>query len=279
MEHTHFRRLPAPEPDPGELLAAFEAGIAAVCRITAPLDPAGWAAQTPCPEWRAFELAGHLRCVADDLHEYLDAAPVSRYARLMGTGAHPDSLNRKLARQNAAELAALADAPPDEHIEAFAASARRYATRLPAIWDLPHHQYRDIVVTVGGMAGAACAEWHLHASDLAAATGTGYRPADPDVILAGWAAGMPHLPVAAPGGRLAAWHSRHADPWHAVLAASGRSADLASASRGAGLASSDRRASLASSDRRASVPSADREPGGDRSWARWTARPLLRRKG
>ena len=64
------------------------------------------------------------RCVADDLHEYLDAAPVSRYSRLMGTGAHPESLIRKLARQNAAELAALADAPPAEHIEAFAASAR-----------------------------------------------------------------------------------------------------------------------------------------------------------
>jgi len=306
VEHTHSRRLPAAEPDPGELLAAYEAGIAAVCRIAAHLDQAGWAAQTPCPEWRAFELAGHLRCVADDLHEYLDAAPVSRYARLMGTGAHPDSLIRKLARQNAAELAALADAPPDEHIEAFAASARRYATRMPAIWDLPHHQYRDIVVTVGGMAGAACAEWHLHASDLAAATGTGYRPADPDVILAGWVAGMPHLPPTAPAGRLAAWHSRHADPWQAVLAASGRTAVLAapgrravlaqasrraspassgrgassaSSGRGASSASSGRGASPATSGRRATLPSADREPGSDRSWARWTARPILRRKG
>jgi hypothetical protein len=233
----------------------------AVCQITASLDWPDWAALTPCPEWRAFELAGHLRCVSDDLHEYLDAAPVSRYARLMGTGAHPDSLIRKLARQNAAELAALTDAPPDEHIAAFAESARRYATRLPAVWDLPHHQYRDIVVTVGGMAGAACAEWHLHASDLAAATGNEYRPADPDVILAGWAAGMPHLPLVSPAGRLAVLHGRHADPWQAVLTASGRSA------------------SLAAPGRRASLPSADREPSGERSWARWTARPLLRRKG
>jgi len=270
VDHTHSRHVPAPRPDPERLLAAYESGIAAICRITAPLDWPGWAALTPCPEWRAFELAGHLRCVADDLHEYLDAAPVSRYARLMATGAHADSLIRKLARQNAAELAALADAPPAEHIAAFAASARRYATRLPAIWDLPHHQYRDIVVTVGGMAGAACAEWHLHASDLAAAIGTGHRPADPDVVLAGWAAGMPHLPLAAQTGRLAAWHGRHADPWQAVLAASGRRAALASASR---------RAVFASAGRRASLPSAGREPGGDRSWARWTARPLLRRKG
>jgi Mycothiol maleylpyruvate isomerase N-terminal domain len=245
LDYTHSRLVPAPAPDPGRLLVA-------ICRITAPLDRFGWAAQTPCPEWRAFELAGHLRCVADDLHEYLDAAPVSRYAHLMATGAHPDSLARKLARQNAAELAALTDAPPEEHIVAFAASARRYATRLRAVWDLPHHQYRDTVVTVGGMAGAACAEWHLHACDLAAATGISYRPADPDAILAGWMAGMPHLPLASQPGRLAAWHGRHPDPWQAVLAASGRGA---------------------------SPPSSGPEPGGERSWARWSARPLLRRKG
>jgi hypothetical protein len=269
VEHTHSRHVPAQQPDPGKLLAAYEAGIAAVCRITAPLDQAGWAAQTACPEWRAFELAGHLRCVADDLHEYLDAAPVSRYARLMGTGGHPDSLIRKLARQNAAELAALADAPPAEHIEVFAASARRYAARLPAIWDLPHHQYRDVVVTVGGMAGAACAEWHLHAADLAAAIGARYRPAEPDVILAGWVAGMPHLPLAAPSGRLAAWHGRHADAWEAVLAASGRSAHVASSGRSSHVTSSGPSANVASAGRSASLPSAGAEPGGERLWGGW----------
>jgi hypothetical protein len=165
-------------------------------------------------------VAGHLRCVADDFNEYLDEAPVSRYARLMATGAHPDTLGRKLARQNAAELAALADAPPAEHIAAFASSARSYAHRPSAVWDLPHHQYRDTVVTVGGMAGAACAEWHLHAWDLAIALGTDYRPADPAAVLAGWRAGMPHLPVQSTsrGARAV----RHYDPWHAVLAVSGR---------------------------------------------------------
>ncbi len=100
---------------------------------------ATWGAQTPCPEWRAVDLAGHLRCVADDYHEYLDDAPVSRYARLMATGAHPETLARKLARQNAAELAALPDVPPEEHIAAFARSATRYAARLGAVLGLPHH--------------------------------------------------------------------------------------------------------------------------------------------
>ena len=72
--------------------------------------PEEWSARTPCPEWRARDLAGHLRCIADDYHEYLDDAPASRYARLLGSGSHPQALARKLARQNAAELAALADA-------------------------------------------------------------------------------------------------------------------------------------------------------------------------
>jgi len=219
VERTHLRG-PTTLSEPVPVLAAYDAGVAAVCRLAGEFDEPAWAAPTPCQEWRAFELAGHLRCVADNYHEYLDEAPASRYARLMATGAHRDTLGRKLARQNAAELAALADAPPLEHIAAFAVSARSYAARLLAVWDLPHHQYRDTVVTVGGMAGAACAEWHLHAWDLATALGVSYRPADAAAVLAGWCAGMPHLPVraAAPGVRA----MRHYDSWHAVLAASGR---------------------------------------------------------
>jgi uncharacterized protein (TIGR03083 family) len=220
VERTHPWGLSAPLREPVPALAAYDAGIAAICEFAARFDDSRWGAQTPCPEWRAFELAGHLRCIADDFHEYLDEAPVSRYARLMATGAHPDTLGRKLARQNAAELAALADAPPAEHIAAFVLSARRYAVRLSAVWDLPHHQYRDTVVTVGGMAGAACAEWHLHAWDLARALGADYRPADPAAVLAGWRAGMPHLPL--PAASLGARAVRHYDAWHAVLAASGR---------------------------------------------------------
>jgi Mycothiol maleylpyruvate isomerase N-terminal domain len=250
VERTHLRATARALREPAPVLAAYDAGVVAICELAARLDLVSWGAQTPCPEWRAFELAAHLRCVVDDLHEYLDDAPASRYARLMATGAHPESLARKLARQNAAELAALPDAPPDEHIAAFVGSARRYAARLGAVWDLPHHQYRDTVVTVGGMAGAACAEWHLHACDLAVTLRLDYRPADADAVLAGWLAGMPHLPLPPPHGLLAGWHARHADPWRAVLAASGRSPDSGSA-----------------------------RTLGWRSPVRWTSRPLLRRKG
>jgi uncharacterized protein (TIGR03083 family) len=221
VERTHSWEMPAPLRDPVPVLAVYDAGIAAICRLASQFDDASWGTPTPCPEWRAFELAGHLRCVADDFHEYLDEAPVSRYARLMATGAHPDTLGRKLARQNAAELAALADGTPAEHIAAFAESARRYAARLGAVWELPHHQYRDTWVSVGGMAGAASAEWHLHAWDLAMALGADYRPADPAAVLAGWLAGMPQLPVP-PARSHGGWSARHPDPWHAVLAVSGR---------------------------------------------------------
>jgi hypothetical protein len=177
--------------------------------------------------------------VADDLNEYLDDAPASRLARLMATGADPARLARKLARQNAAELAALAEGEGPEHIAAFAASARAYARRIPAVWDLPHHRYRDTVVTVGDMAGAAVAEWHLHAWDLARALGKEYCPANPQILAAGWQAGLPHVPLGLPlavatcgaapasgsvvteGDAGGAWPSGNA-AWRTLLRASGR---------------------------------------------------------
>lgn len=196
-------------------LAAYRDGVTVIVELAAQFDERTWAAQTPCADWRAADLAGHLRCVADDYHEYLDDAPASRLARLLATGAHPDTLTRKLARQNAAELAALPDRPAAEHIAAFAQSARGYARRLALVWDMPHHRYRDVPVTVGGMAGAACAEWHLHAWDLARSLGKDYRPADPELVLTVWRAGMPQLwPV------LSGWDDD--DPWHFLLTASGR---------------------------------------------------------
>jgi len=210
------------------ILAAYRDGVTIICELAGQFTDAMWLAATPCSEWRAVDLAGHLRCVADDYHEYLDDAPSSRLARLMATGAPPDSLARKLARQNAAELAALPDVPGPEHVAAFAESARSYGRRLPRSWDLPHHAYRGAEVTVGAMAGAACAEWHLHAWDLARSLGKDYRPADPELVLSAWLAGTPQLwPVPAAG-------PQDDDTWHFLLAASGRdrgwTSELAAAS-------------------------------------------------
>ncbi|HEX3493460.1 MAG TPA: maleylpyruvate isomerase N-terminal domain-containing protein [Streptosporangiaceae bacterium] len=205
---------------PHPVLAAYTDGVTAICQLAERFSGNMWRARTPCPEWRASDVAAHLRCVADDYHEYLNDAPVSRYARLMGSGVPPQSIARKQARQNAAELAALSEARPAEHIAAFAVAARAYAARLPSVWDLPHHQYREQVVTVAGMAGAACAEFHLHAWDLARALGLEHRPAQPEVVLDGWRAGLPHLPVDAEAGWLG--FGRRRDPWYMLLLASGR---------------------------------------------------------
>jgi hypothetical protein len=203
------------------VLAAYRDGVTVICELAAQFTDATWVSATPCSEWRAVDLAGHLRCVADDYHEYLDDAPASRLARLLATDVPADSLARKLARQNAAELAALPDAPGPEHIAAFAESARAYGRRLPSSWDLPHHRYRGTEVTVGAMAGAACAEWHLHAWDLARSLGKDYRPAGPELVLTAWRGGTPQLwptqlrptVTVAPDGD---------DPWHVLLLASGR---------------------------------------------------------
>ncbi len=189
----------------------FGQGIAAIVRLAARFTPAAWNAPTPCTEWRAADLAGHLRCIADDYHEYLDDAPVSRLSRLMATGVHGSTIGKKLARQNAAELATLPDVPPEAHIQAFARSATRYTARLGPLLQLPHHSYQGRVITVAGMGGLACVEWHVHAWDLAQVLGEDYRPADPEAVLAGWMAGIPYLAVVPDD-----------DPWISVLKSSGR---------------------------------------------------------
>jgi uncharacterized protein (TIGR03083 family) len=207
---------PLPEAIPASAPAAYYEGVAAIIAITGRFSGEDWNAPTPCTEWNATDLAGHLRCVVDDYHEYLDDAPVSRLARLMAAETDADMIAQKLARQNAAELAALPDAPPAEHIASFARAARRYMARLEPLLGLPHHSYRGRVVTVAGMAGLACVEWHVHAWDLATAAGQEYRPADPEAVLAGWLIGLPYLPVDVGG-----------DPWLSVLRAAGRLPRLA----------------------------------------------------
>jgi uncharacterized protein (TIGR03083 family) len=227
MERTDSWERPVTRWSPVPVLAAYYDAVIIICELAAQFSDDAWGNPTPCADWRAADLAGHLRCVADDYHEYLDDAPASRLARLLATGAHPDTLARKLARQNAAELAALPDASGPAHVAAFAESARAYARRLWPVWDLPHHRYRDTVVTVAGMAGATCAEWHLHAWDLARALGKDYRPAAPEIVLAGWRAGMPQLPVEPAAGP----DGDQGDLWHALLRVTGRSPDWSGPAR------------------------------------------------
>lgn len=78
MEGTDSGGRPAtPSWSPGPALAAYHDGVTVICQISALFTDADWAAPSPCPEWRVADLAGHLRCVADDFHEYLDDAPAT----------------------------------------------------------------------------------------------------------------------------------------------------------------------------------------------------------
>ncbi|MQY09015.1 maleylpyruvate isomerase N-terminal domain-containing protein [Actinomadura macrotermitis] len=201
MEHT--------PPERDRVLECYRDGVRAIRaladRVTA------WDAPTPCGEWQAIELAGHLRCVAENYLEYLQDAPDSRLAKLFAWEGAAAVLIRRQARQNAAELAVLPAEPGPGRITAFTVSAGAYADLIPDQWDRTHLVYRGTKYTVGDHAGAACVEWHLHAWDLARTIGEDYRPRDAEVLVPAWHWGVPHLPLV------------RGEPWEAVLRSSGRS--------------------------------------------------------
>ncbi|WP_019634616.1 maleylpyruvate isomerase N-terminal domain-containing protein [Actinomadura atramentaria] len=201
-------------PDRSRVLASYQDGVRAVRSAAARV--ADWRAATPCAEWQAIDLAGHLRCVAENHLEYLQDAPDSRLAKLFARETASAVLIRQQARQNAAELAVLPAESGAERITAFTVSAGAYADLVADQWDRTHLIYRGTKYTVGDHAGAACVEWHLHAWDLARAAGGDYRPADPELLVSAWHWGVPHLPL----GPVAA-----GDAWGAVLRSSGRSPD------------------------------------------------------
>jgi hypothetical protein len=198
-------------PDRHRVLESYRAGVAAIRSLAAACPD--WSVQTPCGEWLAIDLAGHLRCVAENYLEYLQDAPDSRLSKLFAQDAASAVLIRQQARQNAAELAVLPVESGIERIICFTVSAGAYADLVPDAWDRTHLIYKGTKYTVGDHVGSASVEWHLHAWDLARALGQDYRPADPEVLVAAWGWGVPHLPL------------RPGEPWQAVLRSSGRSPD------------------------------------------------------
>jgi len=196
-------------PDRHRVLESYQDGVQAIRTLAAQVGD--WGLRTPCTEWQALDLAGHLRCVAENYLEYLQDSPDSRLAKLFAQEAATAVLIRQQARQNATELAVLPPEPGPSRIMAFTVSAGAYADLMPDLWDRTHFVYRGTKYTVGDHAGAACVEWHLHAWDLARAQGADYRPHDPELLVSAWHWGVPHLPLS--GG----------DAWEAVLRSSGRS--------------------------------------------------------
>ncbi|MBW8482792.1 maleylpyruvate isomerase N-terminal domain-containing protein [Actinomadura parmotrematis] len=199
-------------PERHRVLECYQEGVQAIRALAARVPD--WRVATPCTEWDALELAGHLRCVAEGYLEYLQDSPDSRLAKLFGQDAATAVLIRQQARQNAAELAVLPVESGAARVVAFTVSAGAYADLVPDQWDRTHLIHRGTKYTVGDHAGAACVEWHLHAWDLARAVGEDHRPGDAELLVSAWHWGVPHLPLVVGEGL---------DAWEAVLRSSGRS--------------------------------------------------------
>ena len=71
------------------------------------------------------------------------------------------------------------------------------------------------------MAGLACAEWNMHAWDLARSLGKDYRPADPDLVFAGWWEGTPQMRPADDAVPVLVSAPVDGDAWDTLLRVSG----------------------------------------------------------
>ena len=156
---------------PDTVLPLYEEGVRAVEAAVAGWPDDHWQ-QPLCGTWTASDLAGHLLCVARWYHDWLDRAEA-------GDPSPPFPVS-ELAARNQAAIDGLPATSGSARLALFSEEARRYATRLPAVWDLAYG-YPFGTATAGLHAGAAASEWHLHAWDL---SGGRHRPSDPSTLLA-----------------------------------------------------------------------------------------------
>ena len=187
----------------GAVLDAFLEGVDAVERVTAGFTDHDWGRPTPCAGWTAADVSAHVLCVAGWYHEWLDRAEAGHAAPVFPSG--------DLDRRNAEALAALTPAAGREHVAAFASSARAYAARLPRAWNLPVGYPRG-TITAGLHAGLAALEWHVHAWDLAIASGQKHRPDCAGVV---YEAAV--LARRTASGARPAFVAARGDPWDAIL--------------------------------------------------------------
>lgn len=190
-----------PVPAPSAVLASYAEGVAAIEQAAAATTD--WSGPTPCSEWDAHDIAGHLVAVARYYHDLLDYAEMGKARTDLPRGT-------ALARMNTQHLAARPEADGPMRIDEFALGARSYLDRVKASdWNLLLGQWDGAgPLTVGQHAGVAAAEWHVHAWDLARAAGRDYRPSDVLTV----AAAQRVLPETIPEG----------EPWEAILVWSGR---------------------------------------------------------
>lgn len=190
-----------------EIIDAYLEGVEVIERIASGVPEEKWDYPTPCTEWTALDLVGHVLCVAEDYNSFLDG--------IIGARTTPLLLADDLEQHNSARLAELPLCAPWVRLAAFGIKSRQFVRRVRSLWDTVVLYSKGMPWTVGRHAGFCALEWHIHAWDLACSMDMAYRPACLDLLTELWQDSLPHLPL---GGD---------DKWAALLLASGRQPDTA----------------------------------------------------
>lgn len=187
--------------DRGAVLASYEEAIRAIS--VSGREVRRWDAPTPCGEWTALDLVGHMLAIVRYYHRLLDAAIAGRPLSDLPRGA-------QLAAMNADDLARLPESTGAERVELYVELAGDHLRRLREVdWDLVLGTWSGLgELSVGQHTGVAIGEWHVHEWDLARALGSDHRPSDPLTIARGQ---RTVLRAIGPG-----------DPWVSVLHGYGR---------------------------------------------------------
>jgi uncharacterized protein (TIGR03083 family) len=200
-----------------DVLDVYADGVDAIERYAPQFDDDHWT-RPACGDWTAAEVAAHVEHVVGWYHAWLDRAEAG--------DASPAFSIDELPQRNAEALQASGAAAPMENVERFTASARAYAARVRAEWDIPFGYPRG-TVTAGQHAALAAVEWHVHAWDLAQVLGIAHEPARPGALAeaaaATWLASQGSGPVARATALFGpALAKRQRDPWRGLLRRMGR---------------------------------------------------------
>lgn len=147
--------------EPDEVIGLFDEGVAAIVEAAAGREGRAWH-KTVVGEWSGHELARHVLAVCNWYHEWLDRSED-------GEGSPPFP-TKQLDGRNELAVLDLDDLDGPDAISLFAERATDYRSRLVTAagagrWHLPYG-FAHGTTTVGGHAGIAAGEWHLHAWDL-----------------------------------------------------------------------------------------------------------------
>ena len=206
---------------PTEIAAAYREGVNGVCEVAGVMDTKDWH-RTACGDWSAGELARHLLTVSERHHHWLTRALKQQVAAPFPA--------QELDDQNELAIHEKRGIAGHEAIVMFKQSADRYlerATSKPEVWELSYGTPAG-ATTVGHHLAGAASEWHLHAWDLAHAVGLDYISQHAGLLPSGGSIEFGAQPREGPSAVMQRLRSRLAglnprrDPWHDLLASSGR---------------------------------------------------------